>query len=54
MVFSVRNSDVNSNFNFNNIQIDPVTSYGHLGVYLFQIANGLFILTKLLKKRQNN
>ena len=33
MVFSVRNRDFNLNFNFNNIQIDPVASHRHLGVY---------------------
>ena len=32
MVFSIRNRDFNSNFNFNNIQIDPVASHRHLGV----------------------
>jgi hypothetical protein len=32
MVLSVRNRDFNSNFNFNNIQIDPVTSHRHLDV----------------------
>ena len=54
MVFSVRNRDFNPNLNLNNIQIDPVASHRHLGVYLFRIASGLFILTKLLKKRQHN
>ena len=32
MVFNIRNRDFNSNFNFNNIQIDPVASHRHLGV----------------------
>ena len=35
MVFStcIRNCDFKSNFNYNNIQIDPVASDRHLGVY---------------------
>ena len=31
MLFSIRNLDFNTHFNFNNIQIDPVASHRHLG-----------------------
>ena len=49
MVFSIRNRDFNSNFNFNNIQIDPLPHIDTWVYILVRIVSGLFILIKLLK-----
>ena len=50
MVFSVRNRDFNSNLNFNNIQIDPVASHRHLGVYLSSDCKWTIHINKFIEK----
>jgi hypothetical protein len=54
MVFSIRNRDFNSNFNFNNIQIDPVASQGHLGVYFSLDCKWTIHNNKIIEKASNN
>jgi hypothetical protein len=50
MVFSIRNRDFNSNFNFNNIQIDPVASHRHLDVYFSSDCKWTIHINKNIEK----
>jgi hypothetical protein len=50
MVFSIRNRDFNSNLNINNIQIDPVASHRHLGVYFSSDFKWTIHINKIIEK----